>query len=103
MSDDTRKNQPPCKKNNNIVSRQDQHKSGCTVTETGEKLEISDLCSENKGMISYTVTAKLICVFIFAYADCWFPHAKAQMSFYQQEIPLPANEPSREKTNNSGF
>ena len=29
-------------------------------------------------MISFAVTAKLICAFVFAYADCWFSHAVAQ-------------------------
>ena len=28
---------------------------------------------------SFAVTAKLICVFVFAYADCWFSHEAAQM------------------------
>ena len=26
------------------------------------------------------VTAKLICVFVFAYADCWFSHEAAQIT-----------------------
>ena len=30
-------------------------------------------------MISFAVTAKLICVFVFAYADCWFSHEVAQI------------------------
>ena len=30
--------------------------------------ELYYLCSENKG------AAQLICVFVFAYADCWFSH-----------------------------
>ena len=30
------------------------------------------LYSKNKGVISFAVTAKLICVFVFSYADCWF-------------------------------
>ena len=33
------------------------------------------LCSENKG----AETAKLICVFVFAYAKCWFSHDAAQV------------------------
>ena len=37
--------------------------------------------SENQGVISFAVTAKLICVFIFAYADCWFSHEAAQLCF----------------------
>ena len=30
------------------------------------------MCSENKGVISFAVTAKLICVFVFAYAKKLF-------------------------------
>ena len=37
-------------------------------------------CSENKGVISFAVTAKLICAFVFALADCWFSHAAAHLS-----------------------
>ena len=33
--------------------------------------------SENKGVISFVVTAKLICAFVFAHADCWFSHVAA--------------------------
>ena len=37
--------------------------------------------SENKGVISFAVTAKLICAFVFAYANCWFSHRAAQMYY----------------------
>ena len=40
------------------------------------------LCSEKaktKALISFAITAKLICAFVFAYADCWFSHVAAQM------------------------
>ena len=30
-------------------------------------------------LISLAVTAKLICVFVFAYAKCWFSHDAAQI------------------------
>ena len=30
-------------------------------------------------LISFAVTAKLICAFVFAYGDCWFSHAAAQI------------------------
>ena len=30
-------------------------------------------------LISFAVTAKLICAFVFAYADCWFSHAAAHI------------------------
>ena len=42
--------------------------------------ELYYLCSENKGVISFTVTTKLICAFVFAYADCWFSHEVAHLS-----------------------
>ena len=35
-------------------------------------------CSENKGA-DQLVTAKLICIFVFAYADCWFSHEVAHL------------------------
>ena len=37
-------------------------------------------CSENKG--AFAVTAKLICAFVFAYADCWFSHAAAHIILF---------------------
>ena len=37
--------------------------------------ELYYLCSENKG--AGQLTAKLICVLVFAYADCWFSHEAA--------------------------
>ena len=33
--------------------------------------------AKTKALISFAVTAKLICVFVFAYADCWFSHEVA--------------------------
>ena len=30
-------------------------------------------------LISFMVTAKLICVFVFAFADCWFSHEAAHL------------------------
>ena len=35
--------------------------------------------AKTKALISFAVTAKLICVFVFAYANCWFSHAKAKI------------------------
>ena len=34
---------------------------------------------KTKALISFAVTAKLICVFVFAHADCWFSHEAAQI------------------------
>ena len=36
--------------------------------------------AKTKALISFTVTAKLICVFVFAYANHWFSRDAAQMS-----------------------
>ena len=35
--------------------------------------------AKTKAMISFAVTAKLICVFVFAYAKRWFSHDAAHM------------------------
>ena len=35
--------------------------------------------AKTKALISFAVTAKLICVFVFAYAKRWFSHDAAQM------------------------
>ena len=72
---------PVREKTNNLGSDLVWHKPGCTVTEEGQKLEISDL--GRRGIIlsvwrkqrrwsASRFTAKLFCVFVFAYADCWF-------------------------------
>ena len=79
--------EPPRGKTNNVVSEQVQHKPACTSTEKSQKLEISDLSRENftirvaktKALISFAVTVKLICVFVFAYADCWFSNEVAHL------------------------
>ena len=39
------------------------------------------LCSEKKALISFAVTAKLICVFVFAYEERWFSHDAAHIHF----------------------
>ena len=41
--------------------------------------ELYYLCSENKVLISFADTAKLICIFVFAYADCWISYDTARI------------------------
>ena len=36
--------------------------------------------AKTKALISYAVTAKLICVFVFAYAERWLSHDVAQIT-----------------------
>ena len=57
----------------------------------GGRLEASDFgfkkrdCSirvaKTKALISFAVTAKLVCSFVFAYANCWFSYAAAHFYF----------------------
>ena len=74
------------------VSDQVPHNSGCTATEDGWRLEISDLgrreivlsdtiisIAKTKALISFAVTAKLICVFVFAYVKSRFSHDEAEI------------------------
>ena len=35
---------------------------------------------KTNNVVSEQVTAKLICVFVFAYADCWFSHGAAHLN-----------------------
>ena len=39
---------------------------------------------ENEGADQLRVTAKLICVFVFTYADCWFSHEAAHLFLVKQ-------------------
>ena len=70
------------------VSDQVQYKPGCTATEDGYMLEISNL--ESRGivlsvyaLISCAVTAQLICVFVFAFAKSRFSHNEAHFVTYK--------------------
>ena len=45
--------------------------------------------AKTKALISFAVTAKLICVFVFAYAKSWFSHDAAH--FYLQIDRWPHN------------
>ena len=79
-------------KTNNMVSEQVRHKPGCTGTEDGQRLEILDL--ESRGIVR-AIQISAICVFVFAYADCWFSHEEAHMKM--------KTEHSCKKPNNLGF
>ena len=43
-----------------------------------KKRKCTFVVARTKVLISFAVIAKLICVFVFAYADCWFSHEVAQ-------------------------
>ena len=72
------------------VSDQVRHKPGCTTTEDGWRLEISDLGSirvaKTKTLINFAVTAKLICVFVFAYAKSRFSNDAAQIRLHCYQL-----------------
>ena len=59
-----------------------------------------------KALISCAVTAQLICAFIFAYADCWFSDATAQIEKLERLYFFPSTIgflKSREKSNHKFF
>ena len=68
-------------KTNNVVSEQVRHKPACTSTERARSLKFWIYCTirvaKTKALISLAVTAKLICAFVFAYADYNFSHKAA--------------------------
>ena len=65
------------------VSDDVRHKPGCTATEDGLRLKISDLenKAKTKALISCAVTAQLICAFVFTYKKIQFSHNEAHLFF----------------------
>ena len=47
--------------------------------------------AKTKALISFAVTAKLICAFDFANAECWFSHEAAHLTHYLISGKLFAN------------
>ena len=43
--------------------------------------------AKTKALISFAVTAKLICVFVLAYVKCWFSHDVAHMCVFSATSP----------------
>ena len=46
-----------------------------------KKRECTIYVAKTKALISFAVTAKLICVFVFAYAKRWFSHDAAHLCY----------------------
>ena len=44
--------------------------------------------AKTKALISFAVTAKLICIFVFAYADCWFSDAATHLIILEKDGPF---------------
>ena len=78
-------NEPLREKQTIWVSDQVRRKPACIVKVEGKKLEISGI-AKTKALISFVVTAKLVCAFVFAYAICSFSHAVAQNIGYTVSI-----------------
>ena len=51
--------------------------------------------AKTKALISFAVTAKLICVFVFAYAKCWFPHDAAHNKIWNKISMIVLNRVSK--------
>ena len=41
--------------------------------------------AKTKALISFAVTAKLICAFVFTYSDCWFSQAAAKVVKFRDQ------------------
>ena len=59
-------------------------RSGCTATgESYRGVKKDRDCTihveKTNALISFAATAKLICAFVFVYADCWFSRATAEV------------------------
>ena len=59
--------------------------------------QLEELCTilvaKTKELISFTVTEKLVCVFVFAYANYWFSHDAAHIfmiGLIKEESPFSA-------------
>ena len=53
--------------------------------------------AKTKALMSFAVTAKLICALVFAYADCWFSHEATHLLFLCYLTYFDANNPSTRK------
>ena len=51
-------------------------------------MDCSIYVAETKALISFAVTVKLICVFVFAYAKIRFSHDAAQFQSYKVFVPV---------------
>ena len=54
-----------------------------------EKLHIHE--AKTKALISFAVTAKLICAFVFAYAKCWFHIMRLKYYVFVLLFNIPVN------------
>ena len=67
--------EPVHEKINNLGSHQVRYKPGCTVIAGNFGFRKLSNCTIpeaiTKALISFAVSAKMICAFVFAYADCY--------------------------------
>ena len=47
--------------------------------------------AKTKVLISFAVTEKLICAFVFVYADCWFSHEAAELYMLIRKVLVCSN------------
>ena len=80
--------EPVREKTNNLGFRPGPTQTGLCILRSGleprnfgfKKKRYCTICvAKTKALISFTVIAKLICAFVFAYAGCWFSHARAHI------------------------
>ena len=64
---------------NRSLQLQNSKMARCLKFRIYEEEDLYYPCSESKALTSFAVTAKLVWDFVFAYANCWFSDAVAQM------------------------
>ena len=77
-----------------VQTRSNTNRQDCTVTEAGnfgfkKKRNCTIPIAKTKALISFAVIAKLIYAFVFAYANCWFSHARAHIFPYTYTYSFP--------------
>ena len=78
--------EPRREKTNKLDSDKVWHTPGCTYTGDDFVFRKNRYCAiqvaKTKALISLAVTAKMICIFVFAYVNRWFSHAGAQFVLF---------------------
>ena len=73
--------EPVREKTSNLGFRPGQTQTALYSHGFRKKRDCTIRVAKTKAMISFAVTAKLICAFVFAYADCWFSYPAAHFLY----------------------
>ena len=67
-----------------VVPNQVQRKPGCKIVRGLTWISYRGLVAKPMAHISFVVTAKLICAFVFASAERWFSRDAANVTFHKR-------------------